>query len=28
MSIIENTTTTRGVIEHIDPTTLVIEANV
>jgi ParB family chromosome partitioning protein len=28
MSIIENTTTTRGVIEHIDPNTLVIEANV
>ncbi|PPF66625.1 chromosome partitioning protein [Clavibacter michiganensis] len=28
MSIIENATTTSGVIEHIDPTTLVIEANV
>jgi ParB/RepB/Spo0J family partition protein len=28
MSIIENTTTTSGVIEHIDPNTLVIEANV
>ncbi len=28
MSIIENTTTTSGVIEHIDPTALVIEANV
>ncbi|RII94847.1 ParB/RepB/Spo0J family partition protein [Clavibacter californiensis] len=28
MSIIENTTTTSGVIEHVDPTTLVIEANV